>query len=247
MTLLKADFHIHTSEDPRDYIRYSALELIDMAHDLGYQVLSITNHDKCTYSSYLRDYAKERGIILLPGMEATIEKKHVLLINFPFEDLSISTLKDLYKLSNERGLIIAPHPFYPSPVALGRKFIEHLKVFDAVEWSHFYSKRINNFNLKMERIAKKANIPIVGTSDAHQRIQFHTTYTLVDSEFDEMAVIEAVKTGRVEIITNPMPFASLLKINIKMLVRNLFVKNLYRPKIKGPINHSLKKEMINRA
>ncbi|MCK4425857.1 MAG: PHP domain-containing protein, partial [Deltaproteobacteria bacterium] len=73
MTLLKTDLHIHTSEDPEDLILYSATELIDMAHRLAYAVLAITNHSCVTYSEYLRDYARERGIVLIPCMEATIQ------------------------------------------------------------------------------------------------------------------------------------------------------------------------------
>ncbi|NPA94835.1 MAG: hypothetical protein GXO58_05340, partial [Thermodesulfobacteria bacterium] len=139
MALLKADFHIHTSEDPQDLVRYSARELIDMAHELGYRVLAITNHNECTWTPYLRDYARERGIVLLPGMEATIEGRHVLLINFPFSNLGVSRLEDLYPLKKDSNLIVAPHPFYPSPVALRGKFTKNLRLFDAAEWCHFFS------------------------------------------------------------------------------------------------------------
>ena len=34
----KADLHIHTSEDPMDEIDYSALELVEGAHDAGLSV-----------------------------------------------------------------------------------------------------------------------------------------------------------------------------------------------------------------
>ncbi len=223
MEPLKADLHIHTSEDPRDLIRYSALELIDMAHEAGFKVLSITNHDTCTYSHYLRDYAKERGIILLPGMEATIEGKHVLLINFPFREMTVSTFKDIYRYKSENSLIIAPHPFYPSPVALGRKFLKHFSLFDAAEWSHFFSKRIN-FNLKMERIAKRRGLPIVGTSDAHQRVQFNNTYSIVFSYPEKEAVIQSIKNGMVKVKTRPLKFSTLLEINFKMFFRNQLIK-----------------------
>lgn len=223
MALLKADFHIHTSEDPQDFVRYSACELIDMAHELGYQVLAITNHNKCTWTPYLRDYARERGIVLLPGMEATIEGRHVLLINFPFSHLSISRLQDLYALKMDRNLIIAPHPYYPSPVALRGKFTKNLHLFDAAEWSHFFSRTFN-FNRRMERVAKEAGMPIVGTSDAHQRRQFHTTYSLVDAEPNVEAVIEAVKEGRVTVKTTPLSLLELLRINMTMIYRNMILK-----------------------
>ncbi len=225
MALLKADFHIHTGEDPKDYVPYSSFELIDMAHGLGYKVLSITNHDTCTWSPYLRDYAKERGIILIPGMEATIQGKHVLLLNFPFESLSISSLKDLRQLSGKKGLVIAPHPYYPSPVALGRHFTRNLGLFDAAEWSHFYCRSIN-FNKRMKSVAASFGLPVVGTSDAHQRRQFHTTYSLVDAEPHVESVIEAIKKGKVKVETRALPFAELLRINLTMLYRNLVCKRI---------------------
>ncbi len=225
MTLLKADFHIHTSEDPKDYIKYSAYELIDMAHDLGYQVLSITNHDKCTWTPYLNDYAKERGILLIPGMEATIQGKHVLLINLPFDQLSVSKIKDLYRIPRETGLIVAPHPYFPSPVALGKHFTKNLDLFDAAEWSHFFCKSIN-FNKPMERIAQKSGITILGTSDAHQRRQFHTTYSLIEADMEIHSVIEAIKQGKVRVETRPLALTELFKINTIMLYRNLFYKKL---------------------
>ena len=227
MEPLKADLHIHTSEDPRDLVRYSALELIDLAHEAGFKVLSITNHDSCTYSGYLSDYARERGIILLPGMEATVQGKHVLLINFPFREMSVSTFEDIYRYKSDNCLVIAPHPFYPSPVSLGKKFMQYLPIFDAAEWSHFFSKRIN-FNLKMERIAKKSGLPIVGTSDAHQRVQFNNTYSLVSAYPERDAVIQSIKKGKVRLRTAPLKFSTLVEINLKMLFRNQIVKRFDR-------------------
>ncbi len=227
MACLKADFHIHTAEDQKDLVRYSALELIDMAREKGFSCLAITNHDICTWTEYLRDYAKERGICLLPGMEATIQGRHVLLINFDFRNLpSISTFEDLYRIRRQDALIIAPHPFYPSLVALRKKFIKHIGLFDAAEWSHFFCKRIN-FNIKMEKTSKRAGLPIIGTSDAHQRKQFDTTYTLVDAETPEPgAVVQAVRRGRVEVVTRPLPLLRLLEINVKMALRNKIIKRL---------------------
>ncbi len=226
MALVKADFHIHTSEDRKDLVHYSATELIDMARDRGFSCLAITNHDLCTWSEYLRDYAKERGICLLPGMEATIEGRHVLLINFDFERVSASTFKDLYKIRTDDALIIAPHPFYPSMVALRGKFTKYMELFDAAEWSHFFCRKIN-FNIRMERLAKAAGLPVVGTSDAHQKIQFNTTYSLVDvDEVTPEAVVRAVRKGRVRVVTRPLPFMQLLQINMKMAVRNSIIKRV---------------------
>ncbi|GAI08342.1 unnamed protein product, partial [marine sediment metagenome] len=69
---LKADLHLHTSEDPEDKVRYSARQLIDYASQKGFDVLAITNHNFYTYNDYLRDYAASKGILLIPGIELSV-------------------------------------------------------------------------------------------------------------------------------------------------------------------------------
>src|SRR5512139_2457420 len=80
---LKADLHLHTAEDPLDRIRYTAKELISKAADEGFDVLSITNHHRVTFNPELFSYARERGILLIPGVEITIRRRHVLVLNPP--------------------------------------------------------------------------------------------------------------------------------------------------------------------
>jgi predicted metal-dependent phosphoesterase TrpH len=42
---IKVDLHIHTLNDPKDVIDYSAHQLLERAHSLGFAVLAITLHD----------------------------------------------------------------------------------------------------------------------------------------------------------------------------------------------------------
>ncbi len=228
MKQLKADLHIHTAEDPEDLIFYSARELIDKAQRLGYKVLAITNHNCVTYSDYLRDYAAERGIVLIPGMEATIQRRHVLVYNLAFEEISRSDIRSLARLKTQNSLIIAPHPFYPSHLALGNRLIRHIQLFDAIEHCHFYCRNID-FNKKALRVARQYGLPMVGTSDAHQRRQFHTTYSFIEAEPHPESIIQAIKAGRVEVVTRPLPMDMLLKINLRMAWRNTIIK--LRPSI----------------
>src|SRR5262249_31661572 len=90
---LRADLHLHTRER-ESFIAYDARDLIDRAARSGFQVLSITNHDTVTFSAGLRGYAQERGILLIPGIEATIEGKHVLLYNIDVPPERIRTFAD---------------------------------------------------------------------------------------------------------------------------------------------------------
>ena len=81
--VLKVDLHLHTAEDPVDYILHDAHQLIDRAAELGFDALAITLHDRQLADPSVFAYARERRIILLPGIERSIEGRHVVLINFP--------------------------------------------------------------------------------------------------------------------------------------------------------------------
>ena len=142
--ILKADFHIHTKEDSEDKIKYSAKEIIDKASKLHYDVLSITLHNSQYYNDEIKKYAKKKDILLIPGIEKTIEGKHILLINFKEKELEqIKTIKDIKKFKHKNNLVVAPHPFYKFSSCLDYKLIENIKLFDAIEHCFFYSKIIN--------------------------------------------------------------------------------------------------------
>ncbi|OCC15809.1 hypothetical protein DBT_0734 [Dissulfuribacter thermophilus] len=222
---LKADIHIHTREDPEDLIYYSSFELIDMAAQEGFKVLSITNHNTLTYSEYLKDYARERGITLIPGIELTIKGRHVLVYNVDPQKIRRDSLESLEELKDTNTLIVAPHPFFPGTCALRGYFLKYIHIFDAVEVSHFYSKTVD-FNRPAARLAKKAGLPLVGTSDAHQRLQFGHTYSNIYCEEDPVSVIEAIKKGKVDVVSKPLSIPTMAKIGLRMFWRNNVILKL---------------------
>jgi len=131
---LKADLHLHTSEDPEDKVRYSARQLIDYASQKGFDVLAITNHNFYTYNDYLRDYAASKGILLIPGIELSVQEKHIVLLNIT-DNLpqKIRSLQDLRHYKNEGSLVVAPHPYFPMyQVGLTYSLIDAEKTPEAV-------------------------------------------------------------------------------------------------------------------
>jgi len=208
--MLKADFHIHTDSDPLDRIRYSNEEIINLASGKGYDVLSITNHGVITFDEELKEYAWSRGILLMPGVELTVEGKHVILINARPEHQSIRNFHDLREVRSEDLLIIAPHPFFPKPYCLNGSFERNQEIFDAVEFPHFYHPLIN-FNKKAVQVCSVKGIPLIGSSDTHLIRQFNTTWTLVDAVKEPLSVVRPVRSGRVELVTHPL---SLLELAI---------------------------------
>jgi predicted metal-dependent phosphoesterase TrpH len=199
---LKADLHLHTAEDPLDRIRYTAKEIISKAADEGFDVLSITNHHIMTFSPELFFHAQERGILLIPGVEVTIRRRHVLLLNPPPVKIC-SEFYHLSKLRRPETLIVAPHPYFPGTYSLNGKLLKHRHLFDALEYCHFYSSRIN-FNQKAIEVAESYGFPLIGNSDAHFLSQFGTTYSLIYAEKNLESIFNAIRENRIAVVTRPL-------------------------------------------
>jgi len=214
--MLKADLHIHTGEDPYDEIKYTSKELINYAAKLGFDILAITNHHKIHYSKSLSDYAKRKGILLIPGVETHINKGEVLLLNVR-KPGKIEDFQDLEVLKKENVVVVAPHPFYPLKSCLGKKLLENIKYFDGIEYSHFYLNNLNFFNKKAVKVAEQYNKTLIGTSDMHRLFQMDHTYSLVDCNKDTDSVLEAIRKGNVKIQTKKLPYISFLKAFFNVL------------------------------
>lgn len=200
---LKFDFHMHTLDDPQDqHVYHTAYELIDKAAGMGYDALAITLHTRQFESPAATEYARERGILLVPGVEQDVEGCHVLLINFPKAAAeAVRSFADVARLRQEAAktsastLVIAPHPFFPSGVALKEKFWRHRDLFDAIEISGFYHAKWNP-NLKAVQAAEKLGLPLIGNSDTHTLEQFGKTWSEAECEPTAESIIAAVKEGR---------------------------------------------------
>ncbi len=201
--LLKVDLHTHTADDPEEPIRHTSCELLDKAYHMGFDAISITNHNGISFNDYLRDYAKERGIVLIPGVERTIRGKHVLIVNAHDDILKAKTFDDLRRLRAPFNMIVAPHPYFPDFASLLWLARKNIDIFDAIEFSWFYHSHVN-FNLFAVRTAAKFKLPLLCTSDCHHIETFGVAYSLVDAEKDVDSIVEAVKEGRVEIVANPL-------------------------------------------
>jgi predicted metal-dependent phosphoesterase TrpH len=210
--MLKVELHTHTSDDPHDSIPYTAHDLIDRAADLGYDALAITLHDHQVDVRRFTAYAADRGIILIPGIERTIQGRHVLLLNFSHAVEEVETFADLARLKQrEHGLVIAPHPFFPTSVCLRQDLTRHAALFDAVEYNAMFTASLN-FNLPAVRWAEQHGKPLVGNCDVHRLRQLGTTYSLIDADRAPDAICQAIVAGRVEVVAQPLTWIDAAQI-----------------------------------
>ncbi|MFC1757004.1 PHP-associated domain-containing protein [Patescibacteria group bacterium] len=223
--ILKTGFHNHTKDDPKDPLSYSTFELIDEAKKNNYDILAITCHAKFVYKKEHIDYAQQKNILLVPGIEAEIEGKHVVVLGSNKDIEKVETFQDLniYKNKNPNIFIIASHPFVPDrkQISLGKKLIENINLFDAIELSIF-SNKIFNFNKKASNIAQKYNKPLIATSDVHCLKDLKRGYALVDAkEKTAEAVFDAIRQKKVENKMNSMGVFAMIEIKVKFFLKKL--------------------------
>src|SRR5687768_14737986 len=101
---IKVDLHIHTLDDPKDALDYSAHQLLERARNLGFRVLAITLHDAVFDRPEVFENAASMGILIIPAAEVRLEGADVILLNVtPGEIESLRSLNDLEALRARRG------------------------------------------------------------------------------------------------------------------------------------------------
>ncbi len=137
------DLHMHTNKSDG---ALSPKELIDEAIKNNVKIISITDHDNIdSYTEDLIEYARNKGIILIPGVEITANAKrceiHVLGYNFDLNNkllhecfvnlkkVRLNYLYEVVKNLNKLGYIVN---------------IEKLKQVNAITKAHISDDIIHN-------------------------------------------------------------------------------------------------------
>lgn len=207
---LKANLHLHAGDDQEDAIPYSFIEALDEAKRLGFTCLALTCHNTFVNKAEYAKAAEGRGILFVPGIERTIEKKHVIILNPDENILHVRTFEELaaYKKTRPNILIIAPHPFLggESSFSLNGKLAEHSALFDAIEQTWFYSTLMNP-NKKAARAAQEYSLPLIATSDTHELKWLNTSYAEIDVKEQSIpALFDAIRAHQFKNVSSPRSF-----------------------------------------
>lgn len=202
---LKTNLHFHAAEDER-VSRHNIYQMIDHAQKRGFDVLAYTPHRKFLFSPEHARYARGKNILLIPGIELEISKKHVLVLNCGREIEKVKTFRELAEHKNENPhiFVIAPHPFVFSRKSLKAKLFENIHLFDAVEMSVF-SNSFFNFNKRARAAAEKHGKPFIATSDTHFLKDLERGYVLAAAEEKTAeAVFSAIRENKFQNELNSM-------------------------------------------
>jgi predicted metal-dependent phosphoesterase TrpH len=212
---IKIDLHIHTLDDPKDAVDYSAHQLLERARLLGFRVLAITLHDAVFERKEVYADATAMGILLIPAAEVRLQGADVIALNVTAEEIAdLKDFDDLRRLRARRGssiFTIAPHPFYVFGSSIGTRLFAEIDCFDAIEVCHFH-KGLFNPNRQAEKVARQFGKPLIATSDAHQLHAFGNHYTRIQvpGELTVANVLAALRSGPLRTTSPPCSFFDLM-------------------------------------
>ena len=212
---IKIDLHIHTLDDPKDAVDYSAHQLLERARTLGFRVLAITLHDAVFNRQEVFDDAAAMGIVLIPAAEMRLQGADVIVLNVTAEETAeLKSFDDLRRLRAQRGgsiFTIAPHPFYMLGGSIGSRLFQEIDCFDAIEVCHFHVGLFNP-NRRAKRVASRFGKPLIATSDAHRLHAFGGHYTSIPmpSALTLENVFAALRSGPLRLTSPACSFSDLV-------------------------------------
>ena len=224
---IKVDLHIHTLDDPKDAVDYSAHQLLERARALGFRVLAITLHDAVFDRQEVFADAAAMGILLIPAAEVRLCGADVIILNVTGEEIAeLKNFDDLRRLRARRGnsvFTIAPHPFYVFGSSIGSRLLAEIDCFDAIELCHFH-KGLFNPNRRGVRVASRFGKPMIATSDAHRLHAFGRHYTSIPTppELTIENVLTLLRAGELRLTSPSSSFIDLVSAFYFVLLAHPF-------------------------
>ncbi len=224
---IKIDLHIHTLDDPKDAVDYSAHQLLERARSLGFRVLAITLHDAVFDRQEVFADAAAMGILLIPAAEVRLCGADVIILNVTGEEIAaLTNFDDLRRLRARRGnsiFTIAPHPFYVFGSSIGSRLLTEIDCFDAIELCHFH-KGLFNPNRRAKRVASRFGKPLIATSDAHRLHAFGRHFTSIPAppELTVEGVLTSLRASRLNLTSPSCSFVDLVNAIYFVLLAHPF-------------------------
>lgn len=159
---MKCDLHIHThySHDSNALLK----DIIDSAIEKGIDCLAITDHDEVEGANEAIEYARNKPILIIPGIEVKSRDGDILGLNIrkPIPK-NLSAEQTIEKIKEQGGLAIIAHPFgdwHP----FERDLTDLIDKIDGIE---IMNASVFIGNKKAQEFVKKHDLVFTAGSDAH--------------------------------------------------------------------------------
>lgn len=198
------DMHVHTSYSYDSVININ--NLVKVARKKGLTGLAITDHDTVEGLNKLRGLmGSSNDFILIPGIEVTTNRGHLLLLNIDHYELRVNDFFEVVDYARAHdALVIIPHPL--DPFRRFRNFSESLSISDGVEVANSSDLLLKRHYEKLISVVENNEKLFTAGSDAHIEEAVGTTYIYVDEELGGLDdVINYLKGGRFSVYLSRTP------------------------------------------
>ncbi|WP_305063851.1 PHP-associated domain-containing protein [Methanococcoides sp.] len=206
---MRFDLHVHScfskdsNSDPASILEYAKIN--------GLDGVAICDHDTREGGLVCSRLAKETNsdIIVIPGIEVTSSKGHILVLDPKGDIESGMTPEETIERARELGaVVIIPHPFKITSHGIG--YVDGLDA-DAVEVLN--SRCVTGFaNNKARNVTGVLGFPQVGGSDSHEAKMVGCSYTEIDATDRTLeSALEAIRNGKVKPGGKRTPVSHVLK------------------------------------
>jgi predicted metal-dependent phosphoesterase TrpH len=206
---LKVDIHVHTHHS-RDS-RASPTDVVRHALELGFDAIAVTDHDTVGGALEAEQAARGTGLIVIPGQEVSASEGEIIALGLRKAlPRGMPALETMRQAKKEGGFVVVPHPFDLMRRGIGSSIKACTAYIDAVEV--FNARTIfNRFNKKARAFAEESGLPMVAGSDSHFLDEMGKAYLLVSSPREASAVLDAIRSGRTELVIRRQPMASAIR------------------------------------
>ncbi|UCE29271.1 MAG: PHP domain-containing protein [Candidatus Bathyarchaeota archaeon] len=196
---LKIDLHVHTwhSHDSTTTLN----QVITYSKKRGLDGVAITDHDVATVSPRLAQ--KARNLIVIPGVEVTTSRGHVVALNVTKQiPRELSPSETIEMIHETGGIAVAAHPtvFYRGLRGHVDSDFDAVEVVNASAFPFFLSTHLSR------KLAARLCLPQTAGSDAHYAAEIGFAYTIVDAEPDVDEIVHAITKGETIPYGRPIPW-----------------------------------------
>jgi len=196
-------------------------EIAEAAKRKGLQGIAITDHDQILTESDSIRLSKELGLLVIPGVEISTPKGHLIILNPKrgFQGLSLGAVAEA--AHQDGSAIIIPHPMDPLSHGIGfseaRLLIPYSPLIEVLNAS-----TLSRYNSRAKEFALNNSLPMVAGSDAHLAEAVGDAFTIVDSPSCDMAsVISSISVGKTSPWGKRTSAATAAKTVYTRLIRHL--------------------------
>lgn len=200
---LRVQIHLHTTESKSTRVVTEGIihpkQAIDILKKNKIDVAAITDHNTTRAYSKVKNYAEERGVLLINGIEIDTVDGHLIGLDVDEEiekylrrGLNALEASDLIKDCG--GVVYIPHPFDIQRKGIERKVKETDGIIEV-----FNSLNIFRFEDKLANIAaSKLGRPKAVGADAHTPDMITSGIMVVNAELETQSILQSIKNGNVQ-------------------------------------------------